>query len=511
MNDIRKIEIINSANESKYNDEIIRQLLAEERITASHGKEFIGRPVTEIIFNSHALVKLRMEYDFAEREARIFIKKAIEKEHELNVYHPEKTWFLVFEESDGEEKVHIANISPFLRSLDKSENILRNISPQNYIESISALLDMYLRLAKEHNVSLDLSLSNFALDEKQNLYYLDDEVYRWDDFAFLPHFLANLIRTQDWLNNEFIKYLGGQIRGLIKKYFDDIHWATVIAEGLRPMFVAKSKQGLQQALITALYSEAVFDYKPKSTAKIMALLADPHANVEALEICLNYLDKRGINDAIVLGDIVGYGPHPQECIDLLRAKENFSIIRGNHDHAVATGKKVSGSNSVAGWTLEWTQKKLDEQYKEWLISLPAYIKEDNWLAVHGSPKDKTFFNGYVYQMTYKENLQELENRNIPLCFHGHTHIQKIYYRENRQDLMTDEETNVIKSAQHSLICPGSIGQPRSGKTGVEFAIINTETLELEFHRLPYNIDKTLAAMKEFNFPPALGERLAQGK
>ncbi len=323
--------------------------------------------------------------------------------------------------------------------------------------------------------------------------------------------MANLIRTQDWLTEEFIKYLGAETGKLLLKYFDDAHWSTVIAEELRNLFVSENKMLLREVLIHALYRNTVFIYQPKHTAKIIALLADPHANIEALETCLNYLEKRCISDAIVLGDIVGYGPNPQECIDILRDREDFSIIRGNHDHAVVTGKKVSGSNSIAGWALNWTQNNIGDEYREWLDGLPSYLKQDNWLAVHGSPRDKTFFNGYVYQMTYKENLDELQSRNIPLCFHGHTHIQKIYYRIKGNDLMTEEETNVIKSAQHALICPGSIGQPRNGKAGVEFAIINTETLELEFQRLPYNVDKTIAAMKSYHFPSALGERLTQGK
>lgn len=512
IENITNIEIVNAPEDSHYTVDIIKCVLQQQNISASHGTKFTGRPVTELICDDIDLIKIRTEYNLAEHEARLFIEQSIEKERELKVYHPFKTWFLIIEKDDKSgSRVRIANISPLLQALHQSDVVLKKKSKQDYLKLIISAVDIYLSTAKKYEVALDLGLSNFAIDKESNLYYVDDELCRWDKFSFLPHFLANFIRTQDWLTIKFVTFLGESTRALLLKYFDDKHWSTVIAEELRDLFVSDDKLDLREALIHALYQGTVFNYRPKHTAKLIALLADPHANVEALETCLNYLEKRGINDAIVLGDIVGYGPHPQECIDLLRGRKNFSIIRGNHDHAVVTGKKVSGSNSLAGWTLNWTQNNVADEYREWLDGLPSYLKQDNWLAVHGSPRDKTFFNGYVYQMTYTENLDELQSRNIPLCFHGHTHIQKIYYRMKGNDLMTEKDTGVIKSAQYSLICPGSVGQPRNGKAGAEFAIINTETLELEFLRLPYNIEKTIAAMKVHNFPSELGKRLLAGQ
>ncbi len=506
------IDIVNASEKSCYTVDIIENLLKQQCVCASYGSKFTGRPVTELICSDTDLIKIRAEYSFAEHEARLFIEKSVEKEQALKIHHPLKTWFLIIEKKDGmDARVRIANISPLLQALHQSDEILEIKSKQDYLELVISILDIYLRIAHEHEAGLDLSLSNFAVDKENNLYYVDDEICQWDKFSFLPHFLANFIRTQDWLTANFVTLLGERTRVLLLKYFEDTHWSTVIAEELRDLFVSDDKVPLRKILIDALYHGSVFNYHPAHTAKIIALLADPHANIEALETCLSYLEKRGIADVIVLGDIVGYGPHPQECIDLLRDREHFSIIRGNHDHAVVTGKKVSGSNSLAGWTLNWTQNNVTDEYREWLDGLPSYLKMDNWLAVHGSPRDKTFFNGYVYQMTYKENLDELQKRDIPLCFHGHTHIQKIYYRHKGNDLMTEDNTEVIKLSQYALICPGSIGQPRNGKAGVEFAIINTETLELEFLRLPYNIDKTIAAMNARHFPAALAERLLQGK
>ncbi len=512
MENIITVEIVNPPENSPYTEYGIKEILTRKGVTASHGHQFTGRPVTELINNGKELIKIRTEYNFAEYEARSFIELAVEKERQLGIYHPLKTWFLIKVGNKNKTAViQIANITPLLQALHQTDNVLKVQTPQSFVGLLISIMDIYLRVAREHELGLDLSLSNFVIDKENRLYYVDDDLYRWDNFSFLPHFIANLIRSQDWLTKNTVSTMGEKTRELLLKYFNDTHWLTVIAEELRSLFVSEDKKDLQDVFVKALYKNSTFTYKPEHTAKVIALLADPHANIEALETCLNYIEKRNISDAIILGDIVGYGPHPQECIDILRGNNHFSVIRGNHDHAVVTGKKVSGSNSVAGWTLNWTQNNIADEYREWLDSLPSYLKQDNWLAVHGSPRDKTFFNGYVYQMTYKENLDELQQRKIPLCFHGHTHIQKIYYRTKADDFMTEEQTDVIKSSRHALICPGSIGQPRNGQPGVEFAIINTETLELEFQRLPYNIEKTIAAMEARHFPAALSERLLQGK
>ncbi len=508
---IDRIEII-SGQDSRYSDKDILDVLQKKRITATHGQSFTGRPVTEIACDDKNLVKIRTEYRFAEREARIFTEQAVEKEKQLGIYSPDKTWFLIFEkDTNNNQNVRIANISPLLKPLHHTDEILKTINKSEYLQLITGCINIYLDVAKSHETGIDLSLSNFAIDKENKIYYVDDDTYRWDDFAFLPHFLASLLRSLDWLDKKLVTLLGERTRALLLEHFADSHLITVIAEEVRSLFVADDKLVLRNCLVDAIYSAKAFNYQAVNKSSLIALLADPHANLEALETCINYLQKRGINDAIVLGDIVGYGPYPEECIELIQAQAGYSVIRGNHDHAVATGKKVSGATSVAGWTLNWTQQKLNDDYKDWLANLPPYLSQDNWLAVHGSPCDKTFFNGYVYQMTYTENLDELANRDIPLCFHGHTHIQKIYYRSKGVDSSTEDETKVIQSAKHALICPGSIGQPRSGKVGVEFAVIDLNTLEMEFHRLPYNLDKTITAMQKNKFPGALCERLLEGK
>lgn len=503
-----KVDFVVENINAPYSKELLAEQLCGDRIITQHGDEYTGRPVTEMVRTEIGLIKFRTEYKLADLEARRFIMHAIEQERRLGVYHPDKTWFLVT--SQDETKINIANIAPLLKPLHQYQTLLSEFSIDEFLQFIEKAIRLYVETASQHELALDLSLSNFGIDKNHKVYYLDDDVYRWNQFIDLPEFLAGLIRSLEFLDDTHLTRLGEGVRAIILDNFNDKHWLTVVAEGMRNLFIPNERESLREAIIKSLYSTDSFSYEPKETAKLIALIADIHANAPALETALDYIASRNINDVIVLGDIVGYGPHPKQCIDLLRHDTSFSIIRGNHDHAVATGKTVAGATSLAGWTLNWTIDNLDTLSKQWLAALPCYLQTEGWLAVHGSPRDKTFFNGYVYQMNYVENLDTLAERNIRFCFHGHTHIQKIYYRERGVDFESVADIADMSRMSQLLICPGSIGQPRGGNPGVELAIINLESEELEFVRLSYDMSGTIRDMGKYFFPKELSDRLEKG-
>ena len=506
------VEILFAPEGSPYNEQFITEILQNQMTAAGPGKTLAGRPVTNIIADKEHLVKLRTEYNLPKLQARRFIEQAVEKERNLNVHHPHKTWFLLYSATSSEnDSVLIGNITPLLLPINQTENLLAHRSSNELLEVILKILHLYLHNAAHKEISLDLGLSNFGINKNNELFYLDDDLYAWDEFNFLPEFLAGLIRSQAWLNEKMLSRIGGCLRQYIVEYFQDSHWATVVAEGLRSAYISPDKRPLTESLIQGLTSGNKFVYKPAPTAPILALIADIHSNAPALEAAISFLQNKGVDGAIVLGDVVGYGPHPSQCIDMLRNKDTFSVIRGNHDHAVVSGRFSGGVSSMAGWALQWTMGQLNEQDKIWLDSLPPYLQEGDWYAVHGSPKDKTFFNAYVYHMSYSENLNELQSRNITLCFHGHTHIQSVYYRKNGVDDLNRDRQIDLTSYQHALIWPGSIGQPRNNEPGVELALINLDTNELEFHKLSYNMQPTLKDMKAAHFPTALIDRLEKGQ
>jgi len=328
--------------------------------------------------------------------------------------------------------------------------------------------------------------------------------------------LGTWVRALAWLDEGLAAALGKMLSRSLRRHFSDHHMVTVVAEGLRGVFIPPQRQAVAEALIQALYGGQRFSYRAPEPrhhggSGVMALIGDIHGNAPALERALDYLAGRGIGHGVMLGDVVGYGPHPRQCVDMVRDLRGWSMVRGNHDHAVACGEIRGGVTSLASWSLKWTIGQLDGDERQWLAQLPVYQQGEQWLAVHGSPLDKTFFNGYVYQMSYIENLDELAGRDIPLCFHGHTHIQKTWRRDADGDAGDSAPRQQLAEAMHVLISPGSIGQPRGGEPGVELAIIDLASRELEYLRLDYDMEPVLADMQRQYFPPEMAERLRQGQ
>jgi len=506
------IEIFPLSDDRHIDKQHIQTLLEQEEDNKLNIK---ARPVTQIIANKHYVIKLRTEYVLADLQARRFIQKAILKEQTYKIYHPLKTWFLLFDykkhdQTDTYSPIVIGNITPLLLAFNCTNEILTRYKKTEFVQNINKIIDLYFNMLIKHQAGLDLCLSNFGLDDSGSLYYLDDDIYGPDNFATLCDFLAVLIRSESWLNQTLIEELANKLRISIQNYYHDPHYIIIIAEQFRHLFIPDTLAELRRCFLNTLQIKQKFTYSAPENSSMIALIADIHANAPALEVVLNYLEKRPIDHTLVLGDIVGYGPHPDICIDIIRKLNNMSAIKGNHDHAVASGRKMLGSSSQAGWAINWTIHNISDNSVSWLKSLPPYLSSEDWLAVHGSPIDKTFFNAYVYHMTYIENLNELRNRDIRLCFHGHTHIQKIYHRTHGVIGEYNNRHEQLSQVEQALICPGSVGQPRGGTPGAEFAILNLQTLEIELHRLDYNQEIVLKDMKNEAFPPELADRLLKG-
>ena len=119
-------------------------------------------------------------------------------------------------------------------------------------------------------------------------------------------------------------------------------------------------------------------------------MADIHANLPALDAVLAWLKTNNIKAALVLGDLVGYGPHPQACLQRLAAYD-FIFIKGNHDNALATGNFKKGLSSNAAWALNWSNTRVSDDDKTYLANLISVFYHDDWMALHGAPIDPTFF------------------------------------------------------------------------------------------------------------------------
>jgi predicted phosphodiesterase len=499
--------------ESDYTESLILELLQNPSKDLNYGETFTGRPSTQLYLSDKHLIKIKsiikLDYSASVRWA----KQALEKEQALEAYYPAKTWFVISELNADFAKV--GNICPLLTPLHTLQ-IDNESKIDIYIGYLKTLFEHYFRIAEVHSLRLDEGLSNFGFDENGILYYLDDDIYRWDRFVSCGQMLGVYIRSQQWLTPTIGERLGHIIREQILSVFNDPQYLTVLAEQLRDVFLSDKQRSIAMPLINALtdpQKTIVASASPASPSTIdnnqitsnsnryLALLGDIHANLPALETVLDFLADKSIDQAIVLGDIVGYGPHPAACIERLQTMKNFMILKGNHDHGLATGNFSKRFSKTAQWALNWSLNQVSEEQKKWLLELPPVLHHEEWLALHGAPVDPTFFNAYVYEMTYEKNLDLLQKKCITLCFHGHTHLPGLYGRRaNNYDMHQIAEIIPLDQFTNSLICPGSVGQSRNKQAGAQFAIYDKEEQKVQFYNLNYDENKTIKDMQTSGFP-----------
>jgi predicted phosphodiesterase len=485
--------------ECPYISQNILDLLNKPQSKLVHGQNFTGRPSTQIYASEQDIVKIRSEFKFPLTDAKRWVEQTLTKERNYQVHHPQKTWFVA--QVTGEEYAIIGSICPRLVAI--SSIFAQQPDTDLFLELLSKIFAYYFYMAKQLNLRLDEGLSNFGVDENYRVYYLDDDVYNWDKFNACAQILGVYLRSYNWLRDDIAYKFGLLMRDEIYAQYADKQYFTVLAELLRDLFLPNEAQQLALERFTAgLLQKENSKTKLYQNVRYLAILADIHANLPALEAVLAFLHTKNIEYGIVIGDIVGYGPHPIECIELLQ-QSKFDILKGNHDHALATGQFKRNFSSTAQWVLDWSDKFVGAKYKSWLEELPPILHGDNWLAVHGAPLDPTFFNAYVYEMTYQENLNLLERKRIKYCFHGHTHQPGVYARKGHLDKHYSGEVIDLSEFNYALICPGSVGQPRNRKIGAQFAIYDREEQKVYFHRLLYNVNSTVHDMEQQQFPGPL--------
>lgn len=508
------IEIIDSVNTiTPYSTADINALLAHEPIELNYGSAFMGRPSTQIYSDNQHIVKLRSELQLNGKRIREWVNHTLQQEKLLSIHHPQKTWFIV---EQSEDNYTVGNICPRLTPLHialTNDTLYTNTQKLEYLHRV---YHAYFKIASQQQKRLDEGLSNFAIDSNNQIYYLDDDIYAWDDFLSFAHTLGVLIRSAHWLNEADATQLGQSLRQSVDNFFQDKHIYNQITRHLHDIYMPDPyKEQLFNNIIEQFQENKIVHQRKPFTERYWAIFADVHANLPALEVVLNFLRSENIHQGLVLGDIVGYGPHPTACIERLE-NSGFNIIKGNHDYAAISGDIRRGMSSTAHWAINWTIPQLNPAHKQWLDGLPLELSgviasERTWLAVHGSPMDAQYFYGYVYTMTYQDNLNILAQRKIDICFHGHSHVQGIYARKkNQSDQFYNHLQQTLQDYQQCLICPGSVGQPRNGQLGAQFAIFDQQEQRISFHNLPYDMDLTLNAMTALNFPASLISRLRTG-
>jgi diadenosine tetraphosphatase ApaH/serine/threonine PP2A family protein phosphatase len=238
----------------------------------------------------------------------------------------------------------------------------------------------------------------------------------------------------------------------------------------------------------------------------LAVLSDIHANLAALDAVRD--DLPDVDEIWACGDIVGYGPQPNQVIRRLQEMGARSVM-GNHDGAALGTVDVGWFNPDAARAIAWTTEVADDNTRSYLASLPEVRREGELTAVHGSPRDPTW--EYITgAQAAAENLDAFDTR---LCLHGHTHVPVIFRAdEGRMEIVpaTPDESISIQGGR-LLLNPGSVGQPRDGNPASSYLLLDTEAGVAEFRRVRYDIAATQALMREAGLPPRLVERLSNGR
>lgn len=496
---------------------VLMSLLSLPAAQLSHGSAFTGKTVTRIQASEDWVLKRNEQRQFQDQQtADAWCRKRIAQEAAYGIYHPRRTW-VVIAGADGQW--FASNASPRLQPLHQ----LDWDACENPLHLIGQVIAMYCRFSSCFEKRLDEGLSNFGL-ENGTVWYLDDDLYDWDEHASFVAMLSRWLRVHcgGWFSVGIARELGSMLHGELLKHRTSLD-VEIVAYSIRDQFVGKAAGPARDALITAMLKPAVqpvaaepglWQREPgrMDWSRPFAVLADIHANLPALQAVLEWLDARSIGEMLILGDIVGYGPYPAECIALLRQRHAL-CIRGNHDHFVAHEResKVPMSQS-AQLAADWTMRHLSEDELWWLRELPLKLEVADILAVHGAPCDRTFMNGYVYEMTYERNLRCLRDSGVHICFHGHTHVQGVYASDGRRDFpLCCDATQALSGYAQCLVSPGSVGQPRTGKPGADFAIFYPSDRHIEFLSVQYEAGPMLKHMRSLRFPDSLITRLIEAR
>lgn len=236
-----------------------------------------------------------------------------------------------------------------------------------------------------------------------------------------------------------------------------------------------------------------------------AIISDIHSNLEALESVFQEIDKLSVDRTICLGDIVGYGANPNECVEMIRERKIESIM-GNHD-VVACGKKEPFDfNPVAKEAALWTRAALTTENREFLRNLPEMREIDDFLIVHGAISDSDLYIFSVYDAFSEFKLMKRWN----ICFFGHTHVRMYYVFLGGDVCCPSDYEFKIKPEAKYLINPGSVGQPRDRDPRSSFLTYDSEESVVRFIRQEYDMESAKKKIIKSGLDRRLADRLSLG-
>jgi diadenosine tetraphosphatase ApaH/serine/threonine PP2A family protein phosphatase len=244
----------------------------------------------------------------------------------------------------------------------------------------------------------------------------------------------------------------------------------------------------------------------------LAIFADIHGNRQAFTACLEAARSRGAERLICLGDIIGYGADPEWCVDTMRelVEQGALAVRGNHDDAI--GNPSDNMNADAHAAVDWTRTRLSEIQRKFLADLPMTHEEDNRLYVHSEASAPSRWH-YVRGTSDAGRSMMATAQQISFC--GHIHRPALYSMSSTAKMTSFVPTSgmpvQLLTGRRWLAVLGSVGQPRDGDPAASFAMFETDSRELTYCRVPYDVETAAARIRSVGLPSWLADRLFLGR
>ena len=237
-----------------------------------------------------------------------------------------------------------------------------------------------------------------------------------------------------------------------------------------------------------------------------AIIADIHGNLEALQTVLADIKEQRCTHYACLGDVVGYGPNPKECLDIIRGM-GMPTVKGNHDEYCSVDQATDGFNPAAAEAVLWTRNQITEDDKQWLRDLKYVRMVTSFTIVHATLDGPQRW-GYVFDKLAAA--ASFTYQNTSMCFFGHTHVPVAFMRDSMVRGGTYSKFKTEPGKKY-FINVGAVGQPRDGNPKASYVVYDVTDGTIEIRRLDYDIPAVQAKIRAVGLPERLAERLSYGK
>lgn len=237
-----------------------------------------------------------------------------------------------------------------------------------------------------------------------------------------------------------------------------------------------------------------------------AIIADIHGNLEALQAVLLDAKEQGVTHYACLGDVVGYGANPKECLSIVREMK-IPCVKGNHDEYCSSGKDPEGFNDAARAAILWTRAQMNDDELKWLRELQFRRIMANFTLVHATLDGPQRW-GYIFDKL--EAAASFPYQQTPICFFGHTHVPLAFVREGSVVRGGTYSKFKTEGGKKYLLNVGSIGQSRDGVPKATYVIYDLQAGQIELRRLDYDMATAMDKIRKAGLPERLATRLAEG-